>query len=165
VPAHGASRIWGRRGTHREEGFCLGRCGVEVSAPDEKRPTVSETEDPRAGNSRTDLLDEVLVLSGGLSEADRSRVLDHLSTLETHLSRWDPADVTVEVSVKNRDGREQQVTLRADLPGHSPLVAKVVDPNLDSALASAQRELVRQVEDEKKKREPKSNRRLRNKPI
>lgn len=126
---------------------------------------MSETENAGAGSSRTGILDEVLVLSGGFSEADRSLVRDHLSALETHLSRWDPADVTVEVSVKNRGGKEQQVTLRADLPGHPPLVAKVVDPHLDSALASAKRQLIRQVEDEKTKREPKSNRQLRNKPI
>ena len=126
---------------------------------------MSESENPGAGSSRTGILDEVLVLSGGFSEADRALVRDHLSTLEKHLSRWDPAGVTVEVSVKNREGREQQVTLRAELPGYPLLVAKVVDPNLDSALASAKRELIRQIEDEKTKREPKSNRQLRNKPI
>jgi ribosome-associated translation inhibitor RaiA len=125
---------------------------------------VSETENPGTESSQTGILDDVLVLSGGLSEAARPLVRDRLSTLETHLSRWDPAGVTVEVSVKNREGREQQVMLRADLPGYPPLVAKVVDPNLDSALASAKRELIRQVEDEKTKREPKSNRQLRNKP-
>lgn len=126
---------------------------------------MSESENTGAGRSRTGILDEVLVLSGGLSEADRPLVRDRLSTLEKHLSRWDPASVTVEVSVKNRGGREQQVTLRADLPGYPPLAAKVVDPDLDTALASARRELIRQVEDEKRKREPKSNRQLREKPL
>ena len=72
--------------------------------------------------------------------------------------------MTVEVSVKNREGREQQVTLRADLPGYPPLVAKGVDPNLVSALAAAKRELIRQIEHEKTKREPKRNRKLRDKP-
>jgi ribosome-associated translation inhibitor RaiA len=125
---------------------------------------VSETENPRTESPRAGILDEVLVLSGGFSEADRALVREHLSTLEPHLSRWDPADVTVEASVKDREGREQQVTLRAEVPGHPPLVAKVVDPNLVSALASAKRQLIRQIEDEKAKREPKSNRRLRDKP-
>ena len=125
---------------------------------------MSETENPGPESPRAGILDEVLVLSGGFSEADRRLVRQHLSTLETHLSGWDPADVTVEVSVKDRGGREQQVTLRAELPGHPPLVAKAVDPNLESALASAKRQLIRQVEDERAKREPKSNRRLRNKP-
>ena len=71
--------------------------------------------------------------------------------------------MSVEVSVKDRDGREQTVTLRAELPGYPTLVAKGANPNLDSALAAAKRELTRQVEDEKKKREPKNNRHLRQK--
>ncbi|GAA1129299.1 HPF/RaiA family ribosome-associated protein [Nocardioides aquiterrae] len=125
---------------------------------------MSESESPRAESSRTGVLDEVLVLSGGFSEADRPLVRRHLATLETHLSRWDPASVTVEVSVKERGKREQQVTLRAELPGYPPLVARVVDPDLDGALAAAKRELVRQLEDEKTKRDPKGNRQLRAKP-
>jgi hypothetical protein len=42
-------------------------------------------------------------------------------------------------------------------------VAKAASSNLDSALAEAKRELVQQIEAAKKKREPKSNRRLRKK--
>ena len=83
--------------------------------------------------------------------------------LEPHLSRWDPAGMDVDVSVKERGGREQQVTLRADLPGYPQLVVKAADPDLDRALAEAKRELVRQIEEEKRKREPKSNRQLRKK--
>jgi ribosome-associated translation inhibitor RaiA len=69
----------------------------------------------------------------------------------------------VDVSVKDRDDRDQQVTLRADLPGHPPLVAKAADPNLQKALAEAKRELLQQLEDEKQKREPMNNRQLRKK--
>ena len=138
-------------------------------APRRPRPAPQGLLEPRRRQAVTEhrpgSLDDVLVLGGGFSEADRPLVRERLSTLEKHLSRWDPASVTVEVSVKNRGGREQQVTLRAELPGYPPLVAKVVDPNLDSALASAKRELIRQVEDEKTKREPKSNRQLRHKPV
>jgi ribosome-associated translation inhibitor RaiA len=114
---------------------------------------------------RTDaILDEVVLLSGGFAEADRPRVMDALAALVPHLSRWEPPGMTVEVSVKDRDGREQTVTLRAELPGYPTLVAKGTNPNLDSALAEAKRELIRQVEDEKKKRDPKNNRHLRQKP-
>jgi ribosome-associated translation inhibitor RaiA len=124
---------------------------------------VSETENPGTGSPRSGILDEVLHLGRGLSDADRPWVLDALSGLVPHLSRWDPAGMTVDVSVKDRDGQEQQVTLRADLPGYPQLVAKAVHPNLEHALAEAKRELIQQVEDEKKKREPKSNRQLRKK--
>jgi ribosome-associated translation inhibitor RaiA len=121
---------------------------------------VSDHDDPRTGT----LLDEAVHLSGGFSEADRPRVLDALAALEPHLSRWDPSAMTLDVSVKDRDGKEQTVTLRAELPGYPTLVAKGANPNLDSALAEAKRELIRQVEDEKQKRDPKNNRHLRKKP-
>jgi hypothetical protein len=124
---------------------------------------VSETENPATGSSRTGILDQALRLSGGLSEADRPWVLDALSTLGPHLSRWDPAAMIIDVSVKHRDGKEQQVTLRAELAGYPPIVAKAVDRDLNRALAEAKREFLQQLEDEKKKREPKNNRLLRKK--
>jgi ribosome-associated translation inhibitor RaiA len=122
------------------------------------RPAVSDTENPR-----TDVLDEVVRLGAGFGGDDRAWVLEKLSALVPHVARWDPADVDLEISVKHRDAKEQQVTLRADLPGYPPLVASAVDRDLDRALTEAKRELIRQVEDEKKKREPKNNRLLRKK--
>jgi ribosome-associated translation inhibitor RaiA len=119
---------------------------------------VSETENPR-----TRILDEALRLGGGFSDADRPWLLDALSGLEPHLSRWDPASITVHVSVKHRDGKEQLVTLRAELPGYPELVARSVEPDLDRALAEARYRLIEQIDDEKRKREPKSNRLLRDK--
>jgi ribosome-associated translation inhibitor RaiA len=112
---------------------------------------------------RTDILDEVVRLGAGFTDGDRPWVLERLSALVPHLARWDPADLDLEISVKHRDAKEQQVTLRADLPGYPPLVASAVDRDLDRALAEAKRELIRQVEDEKKKRDPKNNRLLRKK--
>jgi hypothetical protein len=116
----------------------------------------------RPENSRN-ILDEVLHLSGGFSESDRPRALDALSALVPHLSRWQPDEMLVDVSVKDRDGREQTVTLRAELSGYPQLLAKASNAHLDAALVDARREFVRQLEDEKKKRDPKSNRMLRKK--
>jgi hypothetical protein len=124
---------------------------------------VSETDNPRTGRPHTGILDEVLHLSGGFSEVDRPWVLNALSGLEPHLSRWDPAGMIVDVSVKHRDAKEQQVTLRAELPGYPQVVAKSVDRDLDRALAEAKHRLIEQIEDEKQKRDPKSNRLLREK--
>jgi ribosome-associated translation inhibitor RaiA len=124
---------------------------------------VSETQNPLTGSSRTSVLDEVVHLSEGFSDADRPWVLEALSGLVPHLSRWDPARVSLDVSVKHRDGKEQQVTLRAELPGFPPVVAKAVDRDLHHALAEAKREFIQQIEDEKQKREPKNNRLLRKK--
>ncbi|MCW2599215.1 MAG: hypothetical protein JWM02_1044 [Frankiales bacterium] len=120
---------------------------------------MSETENPRSG-----VLPQVLRLGMGFQDDDRPWVLDALAALVPHLARWNPADVEVEIAVKDRDGKEQQVTLKADLPGYPPLVAKAADRDLDKAIAEAKRELIRQVEDEKSKREPKDNRLLRKKP-
>lgn len=112
---------------------------------------------------RTGILDDVLRLSGGFAEADRRWLLEALAGLETHLSRWQPGEMFVDVSVKHRDSKEQQVTIRAELAGYPPLVAKAVDGDIKRAVAEAKRELIQQIEDEKKKRDPKSNRLLRRK--
>jgi hypothetical protein len=119
---------------------------------------VSETE-----NKRHDVLDQAVRLGAGFKDGERPWVLEALSALVPHLARWDPDDVDVEISVKDRDGKEQHVTLRADLPGYSPVVAVAADRNLDRALAEAKRELIRQIEDQKAMREPKANRQLRKK--
>jgi hypothetical protein len=119
---------------------------------------VSETE-----NKRHDVLDQAVRLGAGFKDGERPWVLEALSALVPHLARWDPDDVDVEISVKDRDGKEQHITLRADLPGYSPLVAVAADRNLDRALTEAKRELIRQIEDQKSMREPKANRQLRKK--
>lgn len=112
---------------------------------------------------RHELLDEVLRLGAGFKEGERPWILEALVGIAPHLARWEPQEAAVEVSVKDRDSREQQVTLRAGLPGLPPLVAVAADRSLDRALAEAKRELIRQIEDEKKAREPKNNRHLRKK--
>ena len=114
-------------------------------------------------NTRSDVLDDVLRLGAGFADDDRRWVLDALESLVPHLARWDSAKVDVEISVKDRGGKEQQVTLLADLPGYPPVVAKSANQQLDRAIAEAKRELVRQIEDAKGKREPKDNRHLREK--
>jgi hypothetical protein len=114
-------------------------------------------------NQRHDVLDQAVRLGAGFKDGERPWVLEALSALVPHLARWDPDDVDVEISVKDRDGKEQHVTLRADLPGYSPVVAVAADRNLDRALAEAKRELIRQIEDQKSMREPKANRQLRKK--
>jgi ribosome-associated translation inhibitor RaiA len=118
---------------------------------------------PETENQPHGVLDEVLRLGAGFKDGERPWVLEALSALVPHLARWNPDDLNVEISVKDRDGKEQHVTLRADLPGYSPLVAVAADRNLDRALAEAKRELIRQIEDQKTMREPKHNRQLRKK--
>ncbi|MGP4056871.1 hypothetical protein ACTWP6_18955 [Mycobacterium sp. 4D054] len=113
-------------------------------------------------NARRDRLDErSLLLGAGFKEDERELVLDELSALGPHLARWDPSEVQVEVSVRERGGKEQSVTLRAFLPGFPPLVAVGQDRGLMRALAEAKRDLITQIDRHKTERDPKSNRQLR----
>jgi hypothetical protein len=103
----------------------------------------------------------VIHVGAGFVAKERPHVLAALSTLETHLGRWDSRDVDVDVSLQDRGRREQRVTLRTSLPGLPPLVAVADDPDLTRALGEAKRELIRQLEHQKSAREPMNNRRLR----
>ncbi|MGO8769415.1 MAG: hypothetical protein ACLQIK_26870 [Mycobacterium sp.] len=104
----------------------------------------------------------VLHLGAGFKEKERHHVVEELSTLGPHLGRWDSHDLVVDVSLQDRGGKEQRVTLRTSLPGLPPLVAVADNPDLTRALDEAKHELIRQIEHQKSEREPMNNRRLRN---
>ena len=97
----------------------------------------------------------------GFVAKERPHVVETLSTLGPHLGKWDPRDVDLEVSLQDRGGKEQRVTLRTILPGHPPLVAVAENPDINRALSEVKRELIRQLEHQKSAREPMNNRRLR----
>ena len=97
----------------------------------------------------------------GFVAKERPHVVETLSTLGPHLGKWDPRDVDVEVSLQDRGGKEQRVTLRTILPGHPPLVAVAVNPDINRALSEAKRELIRQFEHQKSVQKPMNNRRRR----
>ncbi len=102
----------------------------------------------------------VLHVGAGFKEKERPHVLETLSTLGPHLlGRWDPRDIDVEVSLQDRGGKEQRVTLRTSLPGRPPLVAVAENPDITRALSEAKRELIRQLEHQKSAHDPMSSRR------
>jgi ribosome-associated translation inhibitor RaiA len=107
------------------------------------------------------LRENVIRVGAGFVAKERAFVLDSLSTLAPHLGRWDPGDVDIDVSLQDRGGNEQRITLRTSLPGLPPLVAVAENPDINRALAEAKRELIRQLEHQKSAREPMNNRRLR----
>ena len=109
--------------------------------------------------------ENVIHVGAGFVAKERRHVVEALATLEPHLGRWDPRDVDVDVSLQDRGGNEQRVTLRTNLPGLPPLVAVAENPDITRALADAKRELIRQLEHQKSAREPMNNRRLRNATI
>jgi len=107
----------------------------------------------------------VLHLGAGFKDKERHHVVEELSTLGSHLGRWDSHDVVVDVSLQDRGGKEQRVTLRTRLPGCPPLIAVADNPDVTHALGEAKHELIRQIEHQKSEREPMNNRRLRNTTI
>ncbi len=112
-------------------------------------------------NSPTSTLEERLRLGAGFAEADRPRILEALSALAPHLSGWEHDQVDLEVSLKDTDGADQKVTLQAWLTGRAHLVATSHEPDLDHALAEVRRDLIRQIEDERSRREPRERRKTR----
>jgi ribosome-associated translation inhibitor RaiA len=109
--------------------------------------------------------ENVIRVGAGFVAKERPFVLDSLSTLGPHLGRWDPHDVDIDVSLQDRGGNEQRVTVRTTLPGLPPLVAVGENPDITRALGEAKRELIRQLEHQKSAREPMNNRRLRRNTI
>jgi ribosome-associated translation inhibitor RaiA len=107
-----------------------------------------------AENGSAGILAERLRLGFGFSAAHRDHVLELLSSLDRHLARWEPDQVDLEISVKDRRGPEQKVTFEAWLPKWPPLVAHSTTSDLDQAVVEVRKELIRQIEDEKAKRGP-----------
>jgi hypothetical protein len=112
-------------------------------------------------NSPTATLEEHLRLGAGFGEADRPHILEALSALAPHLSGWEHDQVALEVSLKDAEGPDQKVTLQAWLAGRAHLVATSHERHLDHALAEVRRDLIRQIEDERSRREPRKRRKTR----
>ena len=116
-------------------------------------------------NHRNVFRENVIHVGAGFVAKERPHVLQALSTLAPHLGRWDPSEVNIDITLQDRGGKEQRVTLRTTLPGRPQLVAVADNPDLTRALCDAKRELIRQLEHQKSTREPMKNRRLRNATI
>ncbi len=105
-----------------------------------------------------DVLVQRLRFGHGFHEVDEARVVRALANLGKHLAHWEHDQVDLHIAVKDRDGVEQKVTLEARLPGLPALVATSNDPDLDHALVVVRKELARQVDDAKTRREPNKHR-------
>jgi ribosome-associated translation inhibitor RaiA len=105
--------------------------------------------------------ENVIHVGAGFLAKERPHVTQTLSTLEGQLGRWDPNDVDIEVTLQDRGGKEQRITLRTTLPGHPLLVAVAENTDITRALCDAKRELARQLEHQKSTHDPMNNRHLR----
>ncbi len=111
------------------------------------------------------LRENAIHVGAGFVAKEHPHVLDTLASLATHLGRWDPSQVDIEVTLQDRGGKQQRVTLRTSLPGRPQLVAVADNSDLTRALCDAKRELIGQLEHQKSEREPMHNRRLRDATI
>jgi ribosome-associated translation inhibitor RaiA len=100
------------------------------------------------------VLGDRLRLGPGFHEADRERVQTELSSLGRHLVHWSPDRVDLQVSVKDRGGPQQTVTLEAWLPGWPSQLAHSTASDLGRALIEVRQEMIRRLEDGKAKRHP-----------
>ncbi len=115
-------------------------------------------------NNQTGTLDERLRLGAGFAAADRPRILRAFSALAPHLSGWEHDQVDLEVSLKDIEGPDQKVTLQAWLAGRAHLLATSHERDLDHVLAEVRRDLIRQIEEERSRREPRKRRKTRYRP-
>jgi hypothetical protein len=112
-------------------------------------------------NSPTGTLEEYLRLGAGFAAADRPHILEALSAHAQHLSGWEHDQVDLELSLKDAEGPDRKVTLQAWLAGRAHFIATSHEPDLDHALAEVRRDMIRQIEDERSRREPRERRKTR----
>ena len=79
---------------------------------------------------RSAFRESAIRVGAGFVAKERPFVLDSLSMLAPHLARWDPRHVDIDVSLQDRGGTEQRITLRTRLPGLPPLVAVAENPDI-----------------------------------
>jgi ribosome-associated translation inhibitor RaiA len=119
-----------------------------------------------ADHERQNVFEEHAIHVGtGFRAQERPHVVEALATLGAHLRRSNPDAVGVEVSVQDRGGKEQRITLRTTLPGYPRLVAVAADRDVTQALSHAKRELITQIDHHKSAREPMNSRQLRSETI
>jgi ribosome-associated translation inhibitor RaiA len=100
-----------------------------------------------------------LRLGHGFRNEERSMVVERLARLDHRLSGM--PGVELELSVKDRDTRKQRMVLEARVPRWQPVVATSNELDLDDALAEVRDDLLRQLNDQKTRQEPRNNRLMR----
>ncbi|WP_086667416.1 Fis family transcriptional regulator [Lentzea kentuckyensis] len=107
-----------------------------------------------------------LHLATGFVASERGWVVERLAALGSRLRSFRDDQIDLEISVKDRRGVEQRVTLECWI-NRTPrlhLVATSSERDLPGALNEVRDELVRQVDEAKTRTEPRSNRALRSVP-
>ncbi len=110
-----------------------------------------------------DLIDQRLHVAAGFLESERDWVIRRLAALGPRLRSFHEGQIDLEISLKDRHGAGQRVTLECRIhrtPGMH-LIATSSAPKLSVALSEVRAGLIRQIDDAKTRTEPHSNRALR----
>ena len=100
-------------------------------------------------------------LGGGLGPDDRAHIVDHWSRLDQRLRSFRADQVTLVLTVKERDTASQHTTLEARIARRPTLVATSTNTDLDQALNEVRDDMIRQLTDAKNRSEPRQSRRRR----
>ncbi|NKE60360.1 HPF/RaiA family ribosome-associated protein [Lentzea sp. PSKA42] len=114
----------------------------------------------------TAVITKRLHLATGFLANERDWVAERLAALGSRLRSFRDEQVDLEISVKDRRGVEQRVTLECWI-NRTPrlhLVATSSEKDLPAALNEVRNELIRQVDVAKTRTEPRHNRALRSVP-
>jgi len=110
-----------------------------------------------------DLIAERLHLATGFLESERDWIVRRLAALGPRLRSFRQIQVDLEISLKDRDGADQRVTLECRIR-RTPsmhLVSTSSAQELAVALNEVRNSLIRQIDDAKTRTEPHNNRALR----
>ncbi len=95
-----------------------------------------------------------LSLHGDIRDGEFDMIVDHWSKLDSRLRSFDAGTVSMELFVKDRDAKNQHVTLDVKIDGRNPLVATSSSSDFVHALNEVRDEMIRQITDMKNKSEP-----------
>ena len=100
-----------------------------------------------------------LQVHGHLSNDEIEAISAHWSSLDTRLRGYVPAQVGMDLYVKDRDTPSQHLTLETNIEGLPVLVATTSEPDLGHALNVVRDEMIRLVTDAKETHRPRRTRR------
>jgi hypothetical protein len=128
------------------------RSGALVDDQNREGATMGETSDDRATVSGC------LRLGAGFRAAEREEVVGWLSRLDDRLRSFRDDEVDMELSVKERDGAGQKVTLEVWLARLPRVVGTGEGGDVAAGVGEARDEVIRQIGDLLGRREPQANR-------
>ncbi|GIE86984.1 HPF/RaiA family ribosome-associated protein [Actinoplanes regularis] len=109
-------------------------------------------------------VEECLRVGTGFTQGDRNWIAEQFGPLDSRLAAFHADATEMEITVKDREARGQKVTLECWIGGREKIVTTSSEEDLHAAIMDVRDDLRRRLNDSKTKREPRSNRHLRETP-